>query len=221
MSNKPAKNIISINLNKENVVLYEVDHDTHIPVLKITVVYPEVVINNKKIAKKSVNYWLSPFRDYKFQVSGSIDGQGDWGGTEVIGLFNMVEALSSFTDFKKSNVAYGTKYIGTHSNILATTLEAFIKQAFFDFTRRIDLFDNYDGIKVNIGPLENIEYKSGGFALLDTFQFYTEMVCLYLLEKMDKNFDVDNALRNKYLELPVLDSNEVRIRKNITSCFEE
>ena len=50
MNNKPAKNIISINLNKENVVLYEVDHNTHIPVLKITVVYPEVVINNKKMS---------------------------------------------------------------------------------------------------------------------------------------------------------------------------
>lgn len=34
--------------------------------------------------------WLAPFRAYRFQVSGSPTGDGDFGSTEVIGLCNCI-----------------------------------------------------------------------------------------------------------------------------------
>jgi hypothetical protein len=38
-------------------------------------------------------YYLAPFRGYKFQVSGTLDGGGDYGSTEVVGLLNIYNAL--------------------------------------------------------------------------------------------------------------------------------
>ena len=42
-----------------------------------------------KVNDKVVGY-LSPFRGSRFQVSGTFDGQGDYGSSEVVGLKNAI-----------------------------------------------------------------------------------------------------------------------------------
>ena len=42
-----------------------------------------------KVNDKVVGY-LSPFRGYRFQVSGTFDGEGDYGSSEVVGLKNAI-----------------------------------------------------------------------------------------------------------------------------------
>lgn len=42
------------------------------------------------------SYYLSPFRGYRFQVSGNADGECDYGSSEVIGLGNVVAACDGY-----------------------------------------------------------------------------------------------------------------------------
>lgn len=42
-----------------------------------------------KVNDKVVGY-LAPFRGYRFQVSGTFDGEGDYGSSEVVGLKNAI-----------------------------------------------------------------------------------------------------------------------------------
>lgn len=41
--------------------------------------------------------WLTPFRGYAFQVSGTINGEGDLGSTPVVGLGNIINAFATYT----------------------------------------------------------------------------------------------------------------------------
>lgn len=44
----------------------------------------------------SRSYYLSPFRGYRFQVSGNADGECDYGSSEAIGLGNVVAACDNY-----------------------------------------------------------------------------------------------------------------------------
>ena len=50
-----------------------------------------------KVNDKVVGY-LSPFRGYRFQVSGTFDGEGDYGSSEVIGLKNAILKSTGTSD---------------------------------------------------------------------------------------------------------------------------
>ena len=50
----------------------------------------------RKVKRNTI--YLSPFRGYRFQVSGSLDGNGDYGSTEVVGLGNVLNAKFSKVD---------------------------------------------------------------------------------------------------------------------------
>lgn len=62
-----------------------------VPVLELNVVDFE-----RKVNKSTV--YLSPFRGYRFQVSGTFDGHGDYGSTEVVGLGNVLHAKFTRVD---------------------------------------------------------------------------------------------------------------------------
>lgn len=59
-------------------------------------------IDNKK-------YYIHPFMGYKFQVSGTAEGGGDYGSTEVVGLANIYDGLigegGSNSPARQSNVS--------------------------------------------------------------------------------------------------------------------
>ena len=44
------------------------------------------------ITPEKESFWLSAFRGYSFQVSGDIEGHGDYGSTDVFGLGNLIPA---------------------------------------------------------------------------------------------------------------------------------
>ena len=50
-----------------------------------------------KVDDKVVGY-LSPFRGYRFQVSGTFEGEGDYGSSEVIGLKNAILKSTGTSD---------------------------------------------------------------------------------------------------------------------------
>ena len=54
-------------------------YNDEIPVIELKVKDSDIIVG-----------YLSPFRCYRFQVSGTFDGQGDYGCTEVIGLANCI-----------------------------------------------------------------------------------------------------------------------------------
>lgn len=61
----------------------EVKNFEGVPVLEL-----HVEDNGRKVN----TVYLSPFRGYRFQVSGTLDGVGDYGSTEVVGLGNVLHA---------------------------------------------------------------------------------------------------------------------------------
>ena len=50
-----------------------------------------------KVNDKVVGY-LAPFRGYRFQVSGTFDGEGDYGSSEVVGLKNAILKSTGTSD---------------------------------------------------------------------------------------------------------------------------
>ena len=57
-------------------------------------------------------YYLSPFRGYKFQVSGTVDGSGDYGSTDAFGLGNIVNMRRGSGTGYQSNLGNDTdKYV--------------------------------------------------------------------------------------------------------------
>lgn len=125
------------------------------------IMYPTIVITNEKddtfpqvqvLASMPLNiytntrvdnFWLSPFRNYKFQVSGTIDGRYTIGDSPVVGLGNIICAdyhvqsdkgsmpSGSFT----SNVNLDNS---GYDGIAYTLLEALAKEALFSVVHRLD-----------------------------------------------------------------------------------
>ena len=81
-----------------------------LPILAVTVVTDE----GEKIRRG----FLSPFRKYCFQVSGTVNGSGDFGASEVIGLKNI----------KIEELGYGFGHESNH-NPEGVTKELFRGQA--------------------------------------------------------------------------------------------
>ena len=112
-STRPKKSsTVQINTSVNDVVFCkypkdrytpESEYDKYLPNLKITVRLPETTITNKdgKTIKKDARtevFYMSPFRDYRMQISGSIDGDGDYASTEVIGFYNLINNLMAGGD---------------------------------------------------------------------------------------------------------------------------
>lgn len=70
-------------MNKVEYLEIHECEDVHIPVLHVV-----IKDDNNEIVKEG---WLSPFRAYRFQVSGTIEGFGDYGSSEVIGLKHCID----------------------------------------------------------------------------------------------------------------------------------
>ena len=149
---KEAKNVAQINISCDNVVFYDCDN-SYIPELKISVVFPETTFVTQvgktiKKPKHTVDYWMSPFRDYRFQVSASIDGHQDCGSTEVIGLSNMITVFEDFECEGPSNVSYND-YLCTHSHITTQIYDSMIRACLMKFIEKpIVIGERYDGYKI-------------------------------------------------------------------------
>lgn len=211
--NKSAKNIVNINVLTNDIIICRFEDENgkanYMPELKITVSFPEIVFKNSKgqSIKKTPHteiFYMSPFRDYRFQISGSISGEGDYASTEVIGFYNLITTLMNAKDTAKlvpTNVAYDERYIGTHSNIVCQLIDSMIRACFQKFITDSPVFSKYDGIKVNLGNKETIHYQQGGFAMLDSFGKFAEIVTTYLVKNWCPVIYPDEALLDIYTNL--------------------
>ena len=72
---------------------------------EISIVHTESGMPTLKIiVENDRDFYLSPFRGYSFQVSGTLSGSCDYGSSEVIGLANVVKAFSDYQK-PKSNLS--------------------------------------------------------------------------------------------------------------------
>ncbi len=231
---KEAKNVAQVNISCDNVVFYKYG-DNYMPVLRISVVFPETtfVTREGKTVKKhrhTEDYWMSPFRGYKFQVSASIDGHTDCGSTEVVGLSNILTAFEDYTKEQTnkssftSNVSY-EDYLGTHSHIATQIYDAMIRSCLMKFTKYpMVIGERYDGYKLNLIDNKTMNYTDGGISFLDPLGYFAEIVSVYMIletyDDIDKEnsmfTNIDSRLLEEYLyHIPVYDSNEVKIANGI------
>ena len=80
------------------------------------------------------DYYLSPFRGYRFQISGDENGSGDYASTPVIGLGNIVLAYNTY---KVPNSA-SSIFASNSSSIAYGIFEAFITSTIDKFESRCD-----------------------------------------------------------------------------------
>lgn len=162
---------------------------------------------------------MSPFRDYRFQISGSIDGRGDFASTEVVGFYNIISTILRGKNDDKlipTNVTYDEKYIGSHANIICHIMDSMIRACFQKFITDSPIFKKYDGVKVNLGEEETIFYEEGGFAMNDSFGKFAEVVTTYIVTGYFDQLYPDEALINlNNTTIPVYNTDGVLIAKNI------
>lgn len=91
----------------------------NMPILKIT------KDNNDGSDFRRVGY-LSPFRGYRFQVSGTIDGSGDYGSSSVVGLAKVLYA--DYTSDRDGTFGYQSNYSDTGAEILCILAESAIHE---------------------------------------------------------------------------------------------
>lgn len=204
----------------------EPEYDKYLPNLKITVRLPETTITNKdgKTIKKDARtqvFYMSPFRDYRMQISGSIDGDGDYASTEVIGFYNLINNLMAGKDRARlapTNVTYDDRYLGSHSNIVTQLIDSMIRACFNKFITDSPILRNCDAIKVNLGERKTIHYAINGFAILDTFGYFAEIVTVYLITGYFARYkhNIDTMLLDIYTsEVPVYNTEDQFIAKCI------
>jgi len=85
--------------------------------------------------------YLQPFRGYRFQISGSTSGQGDYGSSPVLGLANFLSLDADINATDSNSSIYAS-----NSNVLIGTFEAFCNMAFQRFVNLHDCttFMKYD-----------------------------------------------------------------------------
>ena len=80
------------------------------------------------------NYYLSPFRGYRFQISGDENGSGDYASTPVIGLGNIILAYNNY----KVPHSASSIFASNSSSIAYGIFEAFITATIDKFESRCD-----------------------------------------------------------------------------------
>lgn len=68
----------------KQVEYLEISTCNGLPILHVVIKDHSIIHDGKSLIVREG--WLSPFRAYRFQVSGSPDGQWDYGSSDVIGL---------------------------------------------------------------------------------------------------------------------------------------
>lgn len=110
------KNIVNlIHVNKAEFV-----EDANIPTLKLL------------DEDGNVYGYLMPFRGYRFQVAGNVEGSGDHGSSEVLGLANIVSAsFAGRSDAKNPDLSV---WASNSSDIRVSLLEALAWNALDEYT---------------------------------------------------------------------------------------
>ena len=146
-----AKNIVKIHIGKDCVV----KKDSDMPQMRIDISVPEQVIDGYRHKISERQYYMTPFRNYKFQVSGNEKGNGDYGSCQVVNLHHIIKVLSATSTPNYSNVSWGDK--NEKGNIIHEVMKGLANNALMEFVTRH--FSEYDGYKITIDNISSDDLK--------------------------------------------------------------
>ena len=199
---KIAKNIVRVNIKADSIFISE----SGMPQLKIDVDMPEQIIDKFRHPKRHMEYWMSPFRLYKFQISGGPHGEGDCGSCEVVNLHHVIEVLQVSSTPDRSNVCWGDK--NEPGNIIHTVFKGMANTALVDFLTKA--FRGYDGYSLKIENYPDIKVPGEfniPFMYMDALDAFVFASIIYIRQKYEyKNIP---EYQVKWLKtLPELNDNE-------------
>ena len=204
-----AKNIVRISASTDDLMLFK-DRDLEdgsvlgFPELRINVDFPEQVIKTKKNNSikepaHSATFFLTPFREYSFQVSRTIDGQWDCGCSVVLNLHNLIHI--SDTNSAMSNVSWEHGYKG-RSSAIHYIVKGIMLQAIEDFiARRTSNYDGYTCDWNSNGELSR--YLEG-----DILDIFTRICIAYLFIRERRPDMCDDDSLMKYYTTHVYNEEE-------------
>ena len=134
------------------------------PHMKITV--------NDDISGRTRIGFLAPFRGYRFQVSGNITGDGDYGSSEVVGLARILLADYNMPEDKAGTWGY-------QSNIRTENIGIYILETLAE---------------IAIGKFTNGGER--GIKERDTLTKFVELCSMYIANKVGNNLVVSSLLIN-------------------------
>ena len=195
-----AKNIVQINIKKDGLFKLE----SGMPILRIDVDFPEQVIDGVKYPKHHKAYWLSPFRLYKFQVSGNAKGERDCGSSAVVNLHHIVETFTTTATPPMSNVVWGDR--NEKGFIIHEVMKGLANTAFANFLQ-IE-FREYDGYSINIdlapeikGDIEEVKYLDIYMTMMDAFVFAS----IIYIRKHYEYHNIPTYQTDWYDSLPIIE----------------
>lgn len=196
---------------------YQEKDTTGFPQLEIDVYFPEICINRTrkdgreiswKMEERQCHRYLSPFREYGFQISGTWDGQWACGETQVIGLRNLFHAIICETNCGHSNVRWGMSTL-TRGHAMWHVFNGFAESALMDWIQNSE-FEGYDGVNFDWIDEDSHRFSDRG----DVFDQFVYATIIYLAIREGRwNLIKPEDLR-WYYSLEVLD--EDKNKKQLT-----
>jgi hypothetical protein len=185
-----AKNIVRVSARISDIIsviqnyaIKDYSGRLGFPTLVIHVDYPEQVIDGIKEPARSRKYYLTPFREYCFQISGSLSGDGDHGSTQVVDLHAVLGSIMNYSEPYRATVYYGTESIGTRSNVAFHIMKGLILEAIDQFTYR-KINGNYDGYITDFNDSDADASRHLDGDVIDRF---TKVCIAYLLIREGKD----------------------------------
>ena len=185
---KAKSNIVKISAKVEDIITVipgyaAKEYTGHLgfPTLIIHVDYPSMVINNIKEPAHHSKYYLTPFREYAFQISETLSGDWDCGSTDVVDLHAILNCVMNYDKPYRANDSYGTKYIGNRENVTFSIMKGLILQALDKFIYR--MLDHYDGYTMDFNDKDHHASRHLEGDVLDRF---TKVCIAYLLIREEK-----------------------------------
>ena len=135
------------------------------------------------------DYYLSPYRGYRFQVSGDERGGGSYAATPVVGLGNVVLALSNY----KAPVSNYSIYANNFTSLIEGIFESFIDSCIDKFESTCDNSFNSFNNAYKILPeftRASIKYVSDRVAdhLPEGYVFTREVTDPEAIDQLNKQF---------------------------------
>lgn len=205
-----SDNIVEVSASNNDLVLLCTKYGPKIgfPELKLTVHFPEIC---KKVGENTPyrfkehyrEYWLAPFRNYCYQISGDANGDGCFGDTPILGLHNLFHAILNETGEQESNArwGYGKLSIG-HASFQIFKALAFQCLDSFCNWGSVGIY-RYYGIKTSFSGEEYESCSERG----DMLDRYTMAVLIYLAMREGK-YDLISAEDYEwYFNLPRVNEN--------------
>ena len=220
---KAVNNVVTIEAGSEDLVLMVSKYgfkDTGFPELRLNVHYPEICIKEEedpvldgirsyRLKERDREYYLSPFRLYCYQISGDINGGGDYGSTQVIGLMTLFLSLLDGDGSSPSNVRWGLNGNLNRSHAMFHVFKSIAYDCLNSFYEHGgNSIYMYDGYKANFSPDENCKRFVDKGDMIDQ---YTMAVIIMLAIRSGRWHLIDREYLNWYYKLPRYTENGEKI----------